>query len=214
MCSKTARSNRSRTLPARPSRSTRSARISTTRCARRCISVGLPQDAANLVVVPGPQLEQMLRSSQVDIAALRLLADDLRGRCAEEWRRARRSSTTPTCSARSPAASSCCAATSSRRIRRPRSDFVEQSAPRRSTGARENPEEARKVLAKHPQGARRERRARQVLDRLRRARRRARPVERDLEFWIDVLEREGSLPKGKLKAADLLFQPDARRKSN
>lgn len=32
-------------------------------------SVGLPPDAANLVVVPGPQLEQVLRSGQVDIAA-------------------------------------------------------------------------------------------------------------------------------------------------
>ena len=30
---------------------------------------GLPKDAANLVVVPGPQLEQVLRSEQVDIAA-------------------------------------------------------------------------------------------------------------------------------------------------
>ena len=31
---------------------------------------GLPQNAANLVVVPGPQLEQTLRSGQVDVAAL------------------------------------------------------------------------------------------------------------------------------------------------
>ena len=31
---------------------------------------GLPQNAANLIVVPGPQLEQTLRSGQVDIAAL------------------------------------------------------------------------------------------------------------------------------------------------
>ena len=30
---------------------------------------GLPKDAANLVVVPGPQLEQVLRAGQVDIAA-------------------------------------------------------------------------------------------------------------------------------------------------
>lgn len=32
-------------------------------------SVGLPEDAANLVVVPGPQLEQVLRSKQVDVTA-------------------------------------------------------------------------------------------------------------------------------------------------
>ena len=30
---------------------------------------GLPQDAANLIVVPGPQLEQVLRSNQVDVSA-------------------------------------------------------------------------------------------------------------------------------------------------
>ena len=30
---------------------------------------GLPKDAANLVVVPGPQLEQVLRSNQVDVSA-------------------------------------------------------------------------------------------------------------------------------------------------
>ncbi|MFZ0098229.1 MAG: ABC transporter substrate-binding protein, partial [Gemmobacter sp.] len=30
---------------------------------------GLPEDAANLVVVPGPQLEQVLRSGQVDVSA-------------------------------------------------------------------------------------------------------------------------------------------------
>lgn len=30
---------------------------------------GLPEDSANLIVVPGPQLEQVLRSKQVDIAA-------------------------------------------------------------------------------------------------------------------------------------------------
>ena len=39
-------------------------------------------------------------------------------------------------------------------------------------------------------------------------------VPNDLDFWIAVLEREGSLPKGKLKAAGLLFQPNADAKSN
>ena len=32
-------------------------------------SVGLPSDAANQIVVPGPQLEQVLRSGQVDVSA-------------------------------------------------------------------------------------------------------------------------------------------------
>ena len=39
-------------------------------------------------------------------------------------------------------------------------------------------------------------------------------TERDLGFWIDVLERDGSLPKGKLKAADLLYQPAGATKTN
>lgn len=31
------------------------------------------------------------------------------------------------------------------------------------------------------------------------------PVERDFQFWIDVLEREGVLAKGQLTATDLLL---------
>ena len=34
----------------------------------------------------------------------------------------------------------------------------------------------------------------------------ARATEHDIDFWIGVLERDGSLPKGKLKAADLLLE--------
>ena len=34
-----------------------------------------------------------------------------------------------------------------------------------------------------------------------------RATERDLQFWIEVLEREGRLEPGKLKAADILFAP-------
>ena len=35
----------------------------------------------------------------------------------------------------------------------------------------------------------------------------AQPVERDLGFWIEVLEREGKLPEGQYEAADLLLLP-------
>lgn len=31
------------------------------------------------------------------------------------------------------------------------------------------------------------------------------PVERDIQFWIDVLERQGSVEKGKLVAKDILY---------
>ncbi len=42
----------------------------------------------------------------------------------------------------------------------------------------------------------------------------AQATDRDIGFWIEVLEREGKLPKGKFKVADLLFQPDATATSN
>lgn len=31
------------------------------------------------------------------------------------------------------------------------------------------------------------------------------PVERDIKFWIDVLEREGKIQPGKLVAKDILL---------
>ena len=31
------------------------------------------------------------------------------------------------------------------------------------------------------------------------------PVERDVQFWIDVLERQGAVEKGKLVAKDILY---------
>lgn len=30
-------------------------------------------------------------------------------------------------------------------------------------------------------------------------------VERDIQFWIDVLERQGAVPEGKLVAKDILY---------
>jgi hypothetical protein len=35
------------------------------------------------------------------------------------------------------------------------------------------------------------------------------PVERDVQFWIDVLVREGKLKEGQLAAKDVLYSPDA-----
>lgn len=172
---------------------------------------GLPQNGANLIVVPGPQLEQTLRSKQVDIAALgywqstfegklkdgggvRAIFDDtdILGDIAGGFIVLRRDFIE-----QHPQAAR---------------DFVIQST-RAADWSRENPEEAKKVIAKL------------LSDRgedgnlakywtgfgLRPG---AQATERDLGFWIEVLEREGSLPKGKLKVADLLFQPNAAAKSN
>ncbi|MER9343508.1 ABC transporter substrate-binding protein [Mesorhizobium sp. M0601] len=167
-------------------------------------SVGLPPDAANLVVVPGPQLEQTLRSRQVDIAALGYwqatfagaLVDnggvrgvfndtDVLGELAGGFVVLRRDFI-----AAHPDAAR---------------NFVEQSA-RASDWSLQNPDEARKVLAT-------------ILDKrgengeLARywtgfgLRQGAKATDRDIDFWVSVLERDGRLPKGKLKATDILYRP-------
>ncbi|WP_210879480.1 ABC transporter substrate-binding protein [Roseovarius autotrophicus] len=163
---------------------------------------GLPQNAANLVVVPGPQLEQVLRSKQVDIAAfgywqttfegaaranggLRAVFDDtdILGEIAGGFAVLRRDWV----EAHPEAAR----------------HFVEKSA-RALDYARENPEKTREIIAKlleargeNPQVAKffagfgvREG---------------GLPVERDVQFWIDVLVREGALREGQLAAADILL---------
>ncbi|MER8608175.1 ABC transporter substrate-binding protein [Mesorhizobium sp. M1233] len=167
-------------------------------------SVGLSRDAANLVVVPGPQLEQTLRSRQVDIAALGYwqatfagaLVDnggvrgvvndtDVLGELAGGFVVLRRDFI-----AAHPDAAR---------------NFVEQSA-RASDWSLQNPDEARKVLAT-------------ILDKrgengeLARywtgfgLRQGAKATDRDIDFWVSVLERDGRLPKGKLKATDILYRP-------
>ncbi|MER8713378.1 ABC transporter substrate-binding protein [Mesorhizobium sp. M1295] len=167
-------------------------------------SVGLSPDAANLVVVPGPQLEQTLRSRQVDIAALGYwqatfagaLVDnggvrgvfndtDVLGELAGGFVVLRRDFI-----AAHPDAAR---------------NFVEHSA-RASDWSLQNPDEARKVLAT-------------ILDKrgengeLARywtgfgLRQGAKATDRDIDFWVSVLERDGRLPKGKLKATDILYRP-------
>lgn len=171
-------------------------------------SIGLPQNAANLVTVPGPQLEQVLRSEQVDIAAfgywqttfegvaretggIRAVFDDtdVLGEIAGGFVVLRRDFV----DAHPEAART----------------FVQQSA-RALDYARENPEEARAVLARVLE-------ARGENPDIARyfagfgVREGGLPVERDIQFWIDVLERDGTLQPGRLTAADLLLvtAPDA-----
>lgn len=170
-------------------------------------SVGLPRNAAKLVVVPGPQLETTLRSKQVDIAAVgywqttfdgvlvknggvRAIFDDtdVLGDLAGGYVVLRRDFIKA-----NPAAA---------RI------FVEQAA-RAADWERENPEAARKVFAELLE----ERREDPKLAQYWRGfgvRPGAATVERDLTFWIEVLEAEGTLPKGKIKPADVLFQREGR----
>jgi ABC-type nitrate/sulfonate/bicarbonate transport system substrate-binding protein len=163
---------------------------------------GLPENAANLIVVPGPQLEQVLRSGQVDISAfgywqttfegaarktggLQAVFDDtdVLGEIAGGFVVLRRDWI-----ADHPEEAKA---------------FVEGSA-KALDYAREHPEETRAIFARalaerdeNPDVA-------QYFAGFG-VREGGLAVERDIQFWIDVLERQGSIPAGKLVAKDILF---------
>jgi ABC-type nitrate/sulfonate/bicarbonate transport system substrate-binding protein len=163
---------------------------------------GLPENSANLVVVPGPQLEQVLRSHQVDISAfgywqttftgaalknggLRAVFDDtdVLGEIAGGFVVLRRDWI-----AAHPAEAKA---------------FVDGSV-RALDYAREHPQETREIFARvlaergeNPDVA-------QYFAGYG-VREGGLPVQRDIQFWIDVLERQGAIPAGRLKAADLLY---------
>ena len=168
-------------------------------------SVGLPSDAANQIVVPGPQLEQVLRSGQVDVSGfgywqttfegaakqkggLRAIFDDtdVLGEIAGGFIVLRRDFIE-----KHPEAAKV---------------FVEQST-RALDYAREHPEETRAILAK----ALAERGENPDIAQYFRGygvRPGGKAVERDLQFWIDVLVREGKLKEGQLSAKDILYSSE------
>lgn len=162
----------------------------------------LPENAANLVTVPGPQLEQVLRSNQVDVAAfgywqttfegaarqnggLRAVFGDtdvlgdiaggfavLRGDWVEAHPEAART-------------------------------FVETSA-RALDYARENPEETREIIARVLEKRGENPEVAQYFAGYG-VREGGLAVDRDLQFWIDVLVREGKLAEGRLNPRDILL---------
>jgi ABC-type nitrate/sulfonate/bicarbonate transport system substrate-binding protein len=163
---------------------------------------GLAEDSANLIVVPGPQLEQVLRSGQVDVSAfgywqttftgaalqnggLRAVFDDtdVLGEIAGGFVVLRRD----WIEAHPEEAKA----------------FVEGSI-KALDYARENPEETKaifaRVLAERGENA-------EVAQFFAGygVREGGLPVERDIQFWIDVLERQGTVEKGKLVAKDILY---------
>ena len=163
---------------------------------------GLPKDAANLVVVPGPQLDQVLRAGQVDIAAfgywqttfegvartkggIRPIFDDtdVLGEIAGGFVVLRRDWVD--------------AHPEQARV------FTEQSA-RALDYAREHPEETRAILTRVLE----ERDENPEIAQYFRGygvREGGLPVLRDIQFWLDVFAREGQIPEGKLVAEDLLL---------
>lgn len=168
-------------------------------------SVGLPSDSANQIVVPGPQLEQVLRSGQVDVSAfgywqttfegaakknggLRAVFDDtdILGEIAGGFIVLRRDFIE-----KHPETAKI---------------FVEQSE-RALDYARENPEETKKIFAK----ALAERGENPDIAQFFRGygvRPGGKAVERDLQFWIDVLVREGKIKEGQLSANTILYSSE------
>ncbi|QIR86943.1 ABC transporter substrate-binding protein [Paracoccus sp. AK26] len=163
---------------------------------------GLPADSANLVTVPGPQLEQVLRSGQVDVAAfgywqttfegaarqaggLRAILDDtdVLGEIAGGFTVLRKDWVED-----HPEAAQ---------------QFIRQSA-RALDYAREHPEETRQIIARVLEERGENPGVAQYF-----AGFGVRPgglaTERDIQFWIDVLVREGKLAEGRLKASDILL---------
>lgn len=174
-------------------------------------SVGLPSDAANLVVVPGPQLEQVLRSKQVDLTAfgywqqtfegaalkngeLRPIFTDyqLTGDIAGGFAVLRRNWV----QAHPEAAKT----------------FV-QAAARALDYAREHPEETKVILAKVLEERGENPEVAQYFAGFG-VRPGGLPTEHDVQFWIDVLTREGQIQEGVLNAADLLTVPASLVETN
>jgi ABC-type nitrate/sulfonate/bicarbonate transport system substrate-binding protein len=167
-------------------------------------SVGLPENAAKLVVVPGPQLEQVLRSKQVDIAAFgywqktfegaalkngplqKIFGDtDVLGEIAGGFVVLRRDWTKE-----HPAAAKI---------------FVEKSQAALEY-ARLHPEETKVVLAKALAARNENPDIAQYFTGFG-VREGGKAVPRDLQFWIDILARGGVLKPGQLKAEDILYDP-------
>ena len=162
----------------------------------------LPEESANLVVVPGPQLEQVLRSKQVDIAAfgywqttfegaarkaggLRAVFDDtdVLGDIAGGFIVLRRD----WIEAHPEAAKA----------------FVDGSV-KALDYAREHPEETKAIFAKaladrseNPEVAQYFKGYGVRVGGL--------AVDRDVTFWIDVLERQGKIPAGQLDVGKILY---------
>ncbi|MDR7147893.1 ABC transporter substrate-binding protein [Rhizobium sp. BE258] len=167
-------------------------------------SVGLPENAAKLVVVPGPQLEQVLRSKQVDISAFgywqktfegaalkngplqKVFGDtDVLGEIAGGFVVLRRDWIKE-----HPQAAKV---------------FVEKSEAALEY-ARLHPEETKAVIAKVLASRGENADIAQYFTGYG-VREGGKAVTRDLQFWIDILARGGVLQPGQLKAGDILYNP-------
>lgn len=163
---------------------------------------GLPQNAAKPVAVPGPQLEQVLRSGQVDVAAfgywqttfegvarshggLRPVFNDtdVLGEIAGGFTVLREDFVQE-----HPEAAK---------------TFVQQSA-RALDYAREHPAEVRTIMAKVLKERGENPEVAQYFTGYG-VRPGGKAEDRDVQYWIDILERDGALGKGQLQVTNVLF---------
>ncbi len=163
---------------------------------------GLPPDAANLIVVPGPQLEQVLRSGQVDISAFGYWQTTFEGAARQNG------GITPVFGDTEVLGEIAGGFVVLRRDwinAHPEAAriFVEQSA-RALDYAREFPEETKVVLA-NALNARGENGDLAQYFQGYGVREGGLAVERDVQFWIDVLEREGKIAAGALSPSEILY---------
>jgi ABC-type nitrate/sulfonate/bicarbonate transport system substrate-binding protein len=166
---------------------------------------GLPPDAANLIVVPGPQLEQVLRSGQVDISAFGYWQTTFEGAARANG------GITPVFGDTEVLGEIAGGFVVLRRDwveAHPEAAqiFVEQSA-RALDYAREFPEETKVVLAQ-ALNARGENGDLAQHFKGYGVREGGLAVERDIQFWIDVLEREGRIATGVLSPSEILYSPN------
>jgi len=163
---------------------------------------GLPPDAANLIVVPGPQLEQVLRSGQVDISAFGYWQTTFEGAARQAG------GITPVFGDTEVLGEIAGGFVTLRRDwidAHPEAAriFVEQSA-RALDYAREFPEETKAVL-RDALNARGENGDLAQYFQGYGVREGGLAVERDVQFWIDVLEREGKIAAGSLEPSEILY---------
>lgn len=167
-------------------------------------SVGLPEDAAKLVVVPGPQLEQVLRSKQVDVAAFGYWQKTFEGAALKNGPLQKVFGDTDVLGEIAGGFSVLRRDWIKQHPQAAR-DFVEKSQAALEY-ARLHPEETKAVLAK-ALAARNENPDIAQYFTGYGVREGGKAVPRDLQFWVDILARGGVLKPGQLKAEDILYDP-------
>jgi ABC-type nitrate/sulfonate/bicarbonate transport system substrate-binding protein len=165
---------------------------------------GLAEDSANLIVVPGPQLEQVLRAGQVDVAAFGYWQTTFEGAARSRG------------GLRAVFADTEVLGEIAGGFAVLRQDWIAAhpeaakafvaGATKALDYAREHPEETRQIFARvlaergeNPEVAR--------YFKGYGVREGGLATAHDVQFWIDVLTREGKIPAGKLAAKDILFSP-------